>query len=280
VLFDTYISSLPSPPRGDDSGDDAEQETTVLESSKLDTVVTAVPPEPRSPAGAENPSKPKPIFVGHRKNAVPLQKLQTLLSTCQVPRRVTVAEANLGRPIPQKVKDTMEYGSAILIFTRDEKFTDKDGNEIWRPSENVVYELGASSFAYGDRIVVFNKKRLDLPNQFSVDRAHRVRRGHDRLPAGVLGPHRVSRIDSVRRAGMMTEWSPQVTCRRAPFEVYVHLSQATGKRSARTMASPDRRYGPSRLADVRSFDLQLAHASVLEPCPDRAESASANVDLQ
>ena len=80
---------------------------------------------------------------------------------------MVVDEANLGRPIPLKVKQTIEEcGSAILIFTRDEKFFDEHGNEIWRPSENVVHELGATSFAYGDRIVIFKEKGLHFPTNF------------------------------------------------------------------------------------------------------------------
>jgi predicted nucleotide-binding protein len=76
-------------------------------------------------------------------------------------------EANLGRPIPQKVKETIEEcGSAILIFTRDEQCFDASGNEIWRPSENVVHELGATSFAYGDRIVIFKEKGLHFPTNY------------------------------------------------------------------------------------------------------------------
>ena len=81
--------------------------------------------------------------------------------------KVTTGEANLGRPIPQKVKDTMlQCGSAILIFTCDEKFQDEQGNVIWRPSENVVHELGAASFAYEDRIVIFKEKGLHFPANF------------------------------------------------------------------------------------------------------------------
>lgn len=110
---------------------------------------------------------PKPIFVGHGKNKGPLQQLQSLLSAFQIPHKVVVNEANLGRPIPQKVRDTIEEcGSAILIFTKDEQFFDKDGNEIWRPSENVVHELGATSFKYGDRIVIFKETGLHFPTNF------------------------------------------------------------------------------------------------------------------
>jgi predicted nucleotide-binding protein len=109
----------------------------------------------------------KPIFVAHGKNKAPLQQLQALLTTFQIPHKVVVDEANLGRPISQKVRDTLqECGSAILIFTRDEQFIDKNGAEIWRPSENVVYELGATSYLYGDRIVIFKEKGKHFPTNF------------------------------------------------------------------------------------------------------------------
>jgi predicted nucleotide-binding protein len=112
-------------------------------------------------------SAPKPIFVGHGKNKAPLLQLQRLLTSFQIPHKVVVDEANLGRPISQKVKETIEEcGSAILIFTRDERFLDVSGNEVWRPSENVVHELGATSFAYGDRIVIFKEKGLHFPTNF------------------------------------------------------------------------------------------------------------------
>ncbi|MEY2562244.1 MAG: hypothetical protein QOH88_437 [Verrucomicrobiota bacterium] len=122
---------------------------------------------PSTPPPPENDSAPKPIFIGHGKDKVPLQKLQAILTTFRIPHRVTVDEANLGRPISQKVKDTMmQCGSAILIFTRDERFFDENQQEIWRPSENVVHELGAASFAYGDRIMIFKEKGLHFPTNF------------------------------------------------------------------------------------------------------------------
>lgn len=126
------------------------------------TMAAAVPVAP-SPSA----SGPRPIFVGHGKNKVPLQQLQGLLTAFQIPHRVVIDEANLGRPISQKVKDTInDCGSAILIFTKDEKFFDESGNEVWRPSENVVHELGATSLSYGDRIVIFKEKGLHFPTNF------------------------------------------------------------------------------------------------------------------
>lgn len=60
-----------------------------------------------------------------------------------------------------------ECGAAILVFTADKQYFDKDGNTIWRPSENVSHELGASSILYGDRIVIFKERGIELPSNFS-----------------------------------------------------------------------------------------------------------------
>jgi len=54
-----------------------------------------------------------------------------------------------------------------LIFTADEEFRSPDGQVIWRPSENVVHELGAASVLYGGRIIVFKENTLNLPSNFS-----------------------------------------------------------------------------------------------------------------
>jgi|CXWL01.1.fsa_nt_gi hypothetical protein len=125
-----------------------------------------------SPEAASTPSNgassTKPIFIGHGGSTGSLEKVTSILSGFKIPHKVAVAEPSLGRPIPQKVRDIMlECGSAILIFTKDHRFTDEDGKEIWRPSENVVHELGASSFAYEDRIVIFKEKGITLPSNFS-----------------------------------------------------------------------------------------------------------------
>jgi predicted nucleotide-binding protein len=56
---------------------------------------------------------------------------------------------------------------STAIFTADEEFTDKDGNVIYRPSENVVFELGAASVLYGSRIIIFRDSRVEFPSNFS-----------------------------------------------------------------------------------------------------------------
>ena len=55
---------------------------------------------------------------------------------------------------------------AILIFTADEEFRDKDGNVIWRPSENVAYELGAAGYLYDNRMVIMKEEDVTFPSNF------------------------------------------------------------------------------------------------------------------
>lgn len=107
------------------------------------------------------------IFVAHGKNKKPLEQLKRILDQFKIPYKVAVEEPNLGRPISIKVKEIMEScNCAILIFTADEEFFDKDGSSVWRPSENVVYELGASGYLYENRIVILKEDRVQFPSNF------------------------------------------------------------------------------------------------------------------
>jgi predicted nucleotide-binding protein len=123
--------------------------------------------------GGVLPAKPRPvhknaIFVGHGSNRRPMDQLLKILNEYSIPHKQAVDEPNRARPIPQKVADVMrECGAAILVFTADQEYFDRDGGSIWRPSENVSHELGAASVLYGDRIVVFKEKGIELPSNFS-----------------------------------------------------------------------------------------------------------------
>jgi predicted nucleotide-binding protein len=120
-------------------------------------------PQPDAPQGHKNA-----IFLGHGSNRQPMDQLVKILNEYGIPHKQAVEEANRARPIPQKVAEVMrECGAAILVFTADMEYFDKDGNSIWRPSENVSHELGAASVLYGDRIVVFKERGIELPSNFS-----------------------------------------------------------------------------------------------------------------
>jgi predicted nucleotide-binding protein len=133
---------------------------------------------PRLPLDEQEPFEPdtyKParpelgqgIFIAHGKNKKPLEQLKTILDQFKIPYKVAIEEPNLGRPIGAKVREIMEScNCAILIFTADEEFGDRDGNAVWRPSENVVYELGAAGYLYDNRIVIMKEEGVEFPTNF------------------------------------------------------------------------------------------------------------------
>ncbi|MDB5326040.1 MAG: hypothetical protein JWM57_1609 [Phycisphaerales bacterium] len=126
--------------------------------------------DPRVPTDASQNNKgPKQgIFIGHGRNKRPLQQLEKILSSYGIPFKIATDEANRFRPISEKVAEIMhQCGAAILIFTADEEFRTPDGETVWRPSENVVHELGAASILYGGRIIIFKEKGVNLPSNFS-----------------------------------------------------------------------------------------------------------------
>ena len=141
------------------------EEVDVVEADETDEpaeMIVDSPPSPHQPG----PSRPTAIFIGSRKGPA-RDELERLLTEYEIPYKVAEDEANKGRPIPKKVKDTMqECGAAILIFTADEEFRDADGNSIWRPSDNIVHELGAAGILYEDRIIVFKEERVQLASNF------------------------------------------------------------------------------------------------------------------
>lgn len=105
--------------------------------------------------------------MGHGKNKKPRDQLTKILGQYGIPFKVAEDEPNRGRPIPIKVKETMEEcGAAILIFSADEELFDKDGNSVWRPRENVVNELGAASIMYDSRIIIFREETVNLATNY------------------------------------------------------------------------------------------------------------------
>ncbi|HUW81987.1 MAG TPA: TIR domain-containing protein [Phycisphaerae bacterium] len=117
--------------------------------------------------GSRRSPRGEGIFVAHGKNKKPLEQLKKILEQFKIPYKVAIDEPNLGRPISSKVREIMEScNCAILIFTADEEFRDKNGNTIWRPSENVVYELGATGYLYDNRIVIMKEEDVTFPGNF------------------------------------------------------------------------------------------------------------------
>jgi len=111
--------------------------------------------------------KPKQIFIAHGKNKIPLEQLKKILDQFKVPYKVAIDEPHIGRPISQKVAEIMtNCSSAIFIFTADEEVRDSEGSITYRPSDNVVYELGAAGVLYGKNIVIFKEREVTFASDF------------------------------------------------------------------------------------------------------------------
>jgi hypothetical protein len=148
-------------------------EQTKPEEEEPEEASPETPPTPAAPAQAP-PQQPCPpvvnqIFVIHGKNRVPLDQLKKILDEpFKIKYKVALDEANVGRPISQKVADLMKAcTSAIVIFTADEEYTDGKGNKVYRPSDNAVYELGAASVLYDNKIVILKEEGVTLSSDFS-----------------------------------------------------------------------------------------------------------------
>jgi hypothetical protein len=129
------------------------------------TSIEALVPCEQQPASPRASSRQ--FFIAHGRDMDALSQLQSFLRDLDVPYVVAEEEANAGRPISQKIADLMRSCSAgIFIFSGDEEVKDPDGNSVRRPRPNVVYELGAASFQYGQRIVLFKERGVEFPTDF------------------------------------------------------------------------------------------------------------------
>jgi hypothetical protein len=151
--------------------------TPIQEEDVVVSEVT-VPPTSPSPAAAEispQPPAPEPapqapvkrhFFIAHGHDQKALAQLKTILSELNIPYVVAMDEANAGRPISQKIADLMNSCYAgIFLFSGDEEI--KEGDAIVkRPRMNVVFELGAASLLYGQRIVIFKERGVEFPTDF------------------------------------------------------------------------------------------------------------------
>jgi hypothetical protein len=160
------LSGVPqlAAPVDEEGGDDAPDGEDELPPPPLGEITPT--PDPRPDLGRKK--RPNKLFVGHGKNKKPLDQLTKVLRDLGIPHLVAEDEPNAGRPVSKKVRDTMEQcGAGILIFSADVEYFDKDGNSVWRPSENVSHELGAAAVMYDDRIIMFKEDGVHLASNYS-----------------------------------------------------------------------------------------------------------------
>lgn len=167
----TYVDLAGAVPAPDAENAAAEEEPTTSDQMPTEVIETA-PSAISEGLTVATGTKPKKVFIAHGKNRTPLDQLKKALDQFKVSYAVAVEEPNKGRPISRKVANLMrdECSSGIFIFTADERFDRADNGtreEVWRPSENVIFELGAASILYENRIVVFKEKGVSFPTDFS-----------------------------------------------------------------------------------------------------------------
>ena len=150
--------------RASETSDQGEGAGDSVASASTETAEHPVEP----PGDPRERPVPMQLFIAHGKNRKPLEQLKRILDDWKVPYLVAVDEPNAGRPISEKVADTMrECSAGIFIFTADDRFNDDEGRTVSRPSENVIYELGAASLLYGRKIVILKEQGVSFPSNFS-----------------------------------------------------------------------------------------------------------------
>ena len=131
VLLEADVAKLGQ----EDASTDSEEEGQQVDNEA--PANTTEPPPPAEPRLTSNPptgqhSQPhKPIFVAHGKNKAPLQQLQALLTSFQIPHKVVLDEANLGRPISQRgARHTpgVRFGNSNLYARRAVRRQERSGN--------------------------------------------------------------------------------------------------------------------------------------------------------
>ncbi len=143
-------------------------QVTELEGPYGEEMSEAPTPVEVEPVAPVPKAMPKQIFVAHGKNKKPLEQLERILNKFKVPYKVATEEPHRGRPVGAKVAQLMrECTSGIFIFTADEETQDTQGNKVFRPSDNVVYELGAASVLYGEKIVILKEEDVSFASDFS-----------------------------------------------------------------------------------------------------------------
>jgi predicted nucleotide-binding protein len=117
------------------------------------------------PAAQKGEAFPRNVFISHGRTKGPCTDVEEMLRIMGLEPKSAVREANLARPVSEKVRTTMkECSAAVFIFTPDETLTDAEGKKVYKPSENVLHELGAASVLYDDRVVILKEKTIELPS--------------------------------------------------------------------------------------------------------------------
>ena len=124
--------------------------------------------EPKeAPRGdGDSPSGGK-IFIGHTASPQALRLVQVVLDRFEIPYSITEGDQGTVHPTPGRVSDEMRRcTAAILVFSKDDQAAEG-------PAEAMLYQLGAASALYGEKVIILKERGsqlgLDLGALHTVD---------------------------------------------------------------------------------------------------------------
>ena len=113
----------------------------------------------------DGPQEPRRIFIGHAGNSEIADTLSSVLDRFRIPYEIVECDYDAGRPVAGDVSDQMrQCNSAIFIFAEplDEIWT---GRREEKRREKMLYQLGAASVLYGERVIALREKDGKDPEQ-------------------------------------------------------------------------------------------------------------------
>ena len=105
------------------------------------------------------------VFLGQIGDSEALQLVKATLDEFGIPYGTAEAEEGDAQPVPAQVSEEMRScTAAILVFAGDDTPKGKGGPTA---GDRVLYQLGAASVLYGDKVVVFSEAGLRLAGDVS-----------------------------------------------------------------------------------------------------------------
>jgi len=173
--------------------------------------VVKIPPEPVQPFQAKDSPQPGAarsgrVFIGHAGNPDIADYLKSVLDPFGILYLIVESDFDSNRPLAQDVSEQMrDCDAAILVFasTSQPEWT---GRREQKRHEKMLYQLGAASALYGDRVLALRERSADESPQdggFHTLVFHRD--SLQKVGLAVLSELHRRGIIEVRTAGRATE---------------------------------------------------------------------------
>ena len=145
---------------------DSKELAAISETELQHRQVLQTPVSVAGPAVSEDKaaSRPGRIFVGHSGNVGVVEFVMSVLDGFDIPYAIAEEDSAETKPIPLRVSDDMRQCTAgILVFGR----TGPEESDVRTAEADMLYQLGAASVLFGDRIVILKDSNLELAEPFN-----------------------------------------------------------------------------------------------------------------